>query len=116
MVHTIYFKTENSFFKMTQQQELGNDIVLIKEMLLRLSDKQEDMSESLSEISISLDRLQKRILGDTEYNQKGLIQEVSEIKTYINKDRANKNKLYGGLVVIAFVWTVIWEYIKTKLR
>jgi hypothetical protein len=101
---------------MTQQQELGNDIVLIKDMLLRLGDKQEDMSESLHEISISLDRLQKRILGDAEYNQKGLIQEVADIKTYINKDRANKNKLYGGLIVVAFFWTIIWEYIKTKFK
>lgn len=101
---------------MTQQQEFGNDIVLIKEMLLRLSDKQEDMSESLNEINNSLDRLQKRILGDTEYNQKGLIQEVAEIKTYINKDRANKNKMYGGLVVVAFFWTIIWEYVKAKFK
>jgi hypothetical protein len=101
---------------MTQQQELGNDLVLIKDMLLRLNDKQEDMSESLHEISISLDRLQTRILGDAEYNQKGLIQEVTDLKAYINKDRANKNKVYGGLVVVAFFWTIIWEYIKTKFK
>ena len=112
----IYFQTANTYSKMTQQQELGNDIVLIKEMLLRVNDKQEDMSESLQEISVSLDRLQKRILGDTEYNQKGLIQEVADIKAYINKDRVNKNRVYGGLVVIAFLWTVFWEYIKTKFK
>lgn len=101
---------------MTQQQELGNDIVLIKDMLLRLNDKQEDMSESLNVISSSLDRLQMRILGDPTYNQKGLLEEVADIKSYISRDKTNKNRIYGGLLVVAFFWTMLWEFIKTKFK
>jgi len=96
------------------QNELGNDIVLIKDMLLRLNDRQADMKTSLSEIEIGMDRLHKRIIGDAEYSQKGLIEEVNEIKKYIAKDKSAKQKLYGGLTVVAILWTFVWEFIKAK--
>jgi hypothetical protein len=98
------------------QQELSSDIVLIKDILLRLNDNQQSMSETLSEIQSNLDRLQHRILGDPTYNQKGLIEEVQEIKKYINNDKVTKNRVYGGLVAVAFFWTIVWEFIKSKFR
>jgi hypothetical protein len=95
-------------------QELSNDIILIKDMLSRLNDRQAEMEATLSEIGTSLTKLHTRILGDEEYGQKGLIEEVNEIKKYISNDKSVKQKLYGGLTVVAILWTLIWEYIKTK--
>jgi hypothetical protein len=95
-------------------QELNNDIVLIKDMLLRLNDRQADMKSTLSEIELSMDRLHKRIIGDAEYSQKGLIEEVNDIKRYIGKDKTTKQRLYGGLTVVAILWTFVWEFIKAK--
>jgi len=95
-------------------QEFINDIVLIKDMLLRLNDRQADMKTTLSEIELSMDRLHKRIIGDEEYSQKGLIEEVNEIKKYITKDKSTKQRLYGGLTAVAVLWTFVWEFIKAK--
>lgn len=94
--------------------EFSNDIVLIKDMLLRLNDRQSDMKSTLSEIELSMDRLHKRIIGDEEYSQKGLIEEVNELKKYISKDKTLKNKFYGGIAAIAILWTFVWEFIKAK--
>lgn len=95
-------------------QDLSSDILLIKDMLHRLNERQAEMESTLLEIGTSLNKLHTRMLGDQEYGHKGLVEEVNEIKKYISQDKSVKQKLYGGLSVVVLLWTLIWELIKNK--
>lgn len=99
---------------LNNEKSIDNDLALIKDSLITLSKRQADMELKMIEIGNSFDKLQKRIIGDEEYEQEGLIKEVKLIKAYISKDKALKNRMYGGATVIAVLWTFIWEYIKSK--
>lgn len=94
---------------------IGNeDMAFIKDMLLRLSDKQKEMDDTLTEVAGTVNKLQSRIIGDPTYNQKGLVDEVNKLTSYVEADKRQNNRIYGGLVVIVGLWTVVWEYIKSK--
>ena len=94
---------------------IGNeDMAFIKDMLLRLSDKQKEMDDTLTEVAGTVNKLQSRIIGDPTYNQKGLVDEVNKLTAYVEADKKQNNRIYGGLVVVVGVWTLVWEYIKSK--
>lgn len=94
---------------------IGNeDMAFIKDMLLRLSDKQKEMDDTLTEVAGTVNKLQSRIIGDPTYNQKGLVDEVNKLTSYVEADKKQNNRIYGGLVVVVGVWTLVWEYIKSK--
>lgn len=90
------------------------DIAFIKEMLLRLSDKQKEMDDTLTEVAGTVNKLQARIIGDPSFNQKGLVDEVNKLTSYVENDKKQKNRLYGGLIVVVGLWTIVWEYLKSK--
>ena len=95
---------------------IGNeDIAFIKDMLLRLSDKQKEMDDTLTEVAGTMNKLQSRIIGDPVYNQKGLVDEVNKLTAYVESDKKQNNRIYGGFVVIVGIWTIVWEYIKSKI-
>lgn len=96
------------------EKTIDNDLALIKDSLIRLNERQADMEQKMNEIGNGFKKVQTRILGDDEYEQEGLIKEVKQIKAYIIKDKALKNRMYGGATVIAVLWTFVWEYIKSK--
>lgn len=93
---------------------IDNDLALIKDSLIELNERQAGMEQKMNKIGNGLERLQTRIVGDEEFEQEGLIKEVKQIKAYITKDKALKNRMYGGATVIAVLWTFVWEYIKSK--
>lgn len=94
---------------------IGNDdMAFIKDMLLRLSDKQKEMDDTLTDVASTVNKLQSRIIGDPSYNQKGLVDEVNKLTNYMEADKKQNNRIYGGLVVVVGVWTLVWEYIKSK--
>lgn len=95
---------------MAQEQELKD----IKEMLNGLIVEQKEMRKELTTVGLSVTKIQTRMIGD-EYGAKSLVSEVKEIQTYIETDKKQKNRLYGGVVVIGFIWTIVWEFLRENL-
>lgn len=91
-----------------------SDVTFIKNLLLQLSDNQKKNNEKVSIIAETVSKLETRILGDKEYQQSGLVDDVIKLNKYVENDKNQKNRVYGGLIVVGVVWTLIWEYIKSK--
>lgn len=92
---------------MAQDQELKD----IKEMLSGLISEQKEIRKELTAVGTSVTKIQTRLIGD-EYGGKGLVSEVKEIQAYVEADKKQKNRLYGGVVVIGFIWTILWEFLR----
>ena len=92
------------------------DIVFIKEMLTKLSDKQNEMEDVMRDMDRTLNALHQTVVGNDTYGQKGLVKEVDELKSYIDNDKMVKNKIVGGLVVVGVAWTFILEVWKNVLK
>jgi hypothetical protein len=75
-----------------------SDMTFIKDMLTKMNGK-------LNEMEISLIKLNQTVIGNKEYGQKGLVEQVNEHRKYIEDDRAYKAKVVGGATVI---WDNIW--------
>ena len=56
---------------------------------------------------VLLERLANAVCGDEEFGQTGLIQQVNEHSSYIERDKTFKNKIVGGVTVITTIWGVI---------
>jgi len=83
----------------------------IKSILTQLLDKQKDMEGVLKEMDKTLTQLNQTVIGNPMYGQKGLINEINEIKVYVENDKMIKNKILGGLAVIGVVWSVVYHFI-----
>jgi hypothetical protein len=83
----------------------------IKSILTQLLDKQKDMESVLKEMDKTLTQLNQTVIGNPMYGQKGLINEINEIKVYVENDKMIKNKILGGLAVIGVVWSVVYHFI-----
>jgi hypothetical protein len=83
----------------------------IKSILTQLLDKQKDMEGVLKEMDKTLTQLNQTVIGNPMYGQKGLINEINEIKVYVENDKMIKNKILGGLSVIGVVWSVVYHFI-----
>jgi hypothetical protein len=68
------------------------------------------IKDQLSHQSLVLMKLNQTIIGDKEYGQKGLIEQVNEHKKYIQKDQNLKSKFIGGTVVIGVFWTLLLKF------
>lgn len=64
----------------------------------------------LMEMDITLTKLQQTVIGDKEYGQKGLVEQVSEHRKYIESDKSQKAKLIGGTAVIGVIYTFVLKY------
>jgi aminopeptidase-like protein len=80
-------------------------------MLTQVIDKQSDMEYMLRDMERTLTQLNQTVVGNPTYGQKGLVSEISDIKTYVDKDKMIKNKIIGGLAVVGVVWSVIYHYV-----
>lgn len=90
----------------------GKDIIFIKEMLTKVSDKQIEMEDVIKEMDKTLNALHQTVVGNEAYGQKGLVKEVNDLKSYIDKDKSIKNKIMGGMVLLGFVWSIGIEIFK----
>ena len=88
-----------------------NSLSSIRAMLTQVIDKQSDMEYMLRDMERTLTQLNKTVVGNPTYWQKGLVSEISDIKTYVDKDKMIKNKIIGGLAVVGVVWSVIYHYV-----
>jgi hypothetical protein len=80
-----------------------SDMTFIKDMLTKMNGK-------LNEMEISLMMLNQTVVGNKEYGQKGLVEQVNEHRKYIEDDRAYKAKVVGGATVIGILYGVLLKY------
>jgi hypothetical protein len=89
----------------------SQDFKKIKEMLESLSQKQSDNDIMLKAIDKTLSQLNQTVIGNPQYGLKGIINEISDLKEYVQNDRTFKNKMIGGLLVVGTVWTALLQYL-----
>lgn len=80
-----------------------SDMTFIKDMLTKMNGK-------LNEMEISLVKLNQTVVGNKEYGQKGLVEQVNEHRKYIEDDKAFKAKLIGGATVIGVLYGFLLKY------
>ena len=68
------------------------------------------IKHKISEMDISLTRIQQCVIGDAEYGQIGLVKQVEEHQAYVEKDKAYKSKVAGGMVVVGGLWTFVLKF------
>jgi len=95
---------------MNDNFEQSAELQSIKILLQRVVDKQDDMDDMLKSMDKTLTQLNQTVIGNATYGQKGLVNEIAEVKEYVEKDKMFKNKIAGGLVVIGVVWTFFLQY------
>lgn len=83
----------------------------IKTLLTEVLNTQNDMEYMLREMEKTLTQLNQTVVGNPTYGQKGLVSEIEEIKSYVEKDKMIKNKILGGLAIIGIGWTFILQYV-----
>ena len=80
-----------------------SDMTFIKDMLTKMNGK-------LNEMEISLIKLNQTVIGNKEYGQKGLVEQVNEHRKYIEEDKNYKAKVIGGVTVIGVIYGVLLKY------
>ena len=80
-----------------------SDMTFIKDMLTKMNDK-------LNEMEISLIKLNQTVIGNKEYGQKGLVEQVNEHRKYIEEDKNYKAKVIGGVTVIGVIYGILLKY------
>ena len=80
-----------------------SDMTFIKDMLTKMNGK-------LNEMEISLVKLNQTVVGNKEYGQKGLVEQVNEHRKYIEDDKAYKAKVVGGATVIGVLYGILLKY------
>ena len=65
----------------------------------------------LKAIDKTLSQLNQTVIGNPQYGLKGIINEISDLKEYVQNDRTFKNKMIGGLLVVGTVWTALLQYL-----
>jgi len=99
---------------MPEKDELNQDLLLIKETLVGLNNRQSKMESSLIDIKGDMGKIKTRMLGDEQYNQTGLVDDVNTLKQYVQDQKTQKDRIYGGVAVIMVLWGFVWEFIKAK--
>jgi hypothetical protein len=88
-----------------------NNVESIKSMLSQMINKQNDMDGMLREMDRTLTQLNQTVIGNPVYGQKGLVNEINDIKEYVDNDKLIKNKILGGLTLIGIGWSFIIQYV-----
>jgi hypothetical protein len=88
-----------------------NNVESIKSMLSQMINKQNDMDGMLREMDKTLTQLNQTVIGNPIYGQKGLVNELNDIKAYVDNDKLVKSKILGGLTIIGIGWSFIIQYV-----
>ncbi len=68
------------------------------------------IKDKLSEIDVDLKLLKQTVIGNKEYGQKGLVEQVNEHRKYIESDKNLKATLVGGTIVVGVIWTLLLKF------
>ena len=88
-----------------------NNVESIKSMLSQMINKQNDMDCMLRDMDRTLTQLNQTVIGNPVYGQKGLVNEINDIKSYVDNDKLVKSKILGGLTIIGIGWSFIIQYV-----
>jgi hypothetical protein len=75
-----------------------------------------DMINTLHKLDSKVKKIYDVVVGNEEFDQKGLIGRVKELETFKEEAKARNNKLLGAFFVGGGVWTVIWELAKNFIK
>tara|TARA_R110000737_G_C14564559_1_gene482903 strand:+ start:520 stop:804 length:285 start_codon:yes stop_codon:yes gene_type:complete len=70
----------------------------------------EFIRNALTEIDDDLKALKQTVIGNKEYGQKGLVEQVNEHRAYLESDKNFKAKVVGGSLVIGTIWTLMLKF------
>jgi len=90
------------------------DLYSIHQMLTKLSEKQDSMSDRLNDIDTHLSKISSTVIGDEKFGQKGLVQQVANLNRYVENDKLRNAKVVGGLGVVGILWTLFLKFISFK--
>lgn len=68
------------------------------------------IKSKLVEMDVTLTKLQQTVIGDKEYGQKGLVEQVNEHRKYIETANAQKAKIIGGTAVVGVLYTFLLKF------
>jgi hypothetical protein len=68
------------------------------------------IKDKLTEIDVDLKLLKQTVIGNKEYGQKGLVEQVSEHRKYIENDKSLKAKFVGASLVVGTLWTLLLKF------
>jgi hypothetical protein len=68
------------------------------------------IKEKLNEMDIDLKLLRQTVIGNKEYGQKGLVEQVNDHRKYIEDDKSLKAKFVGGSLVVGALWTLLLKF------
>lgn len=68
------------------------------------------IKEKLTEIDVDLKLLRQTVIGNKEYGQKGLVEQVNDHRKYIEDDKSLKAKFVGGSFVVGALWTLLLKF------
>jgi len=68
------------------------------------------IKDKLSEIDVDMKLLKQTVIGNKEYGQKGLVEQVNEHRKYIEADKNLKAKFVGGTMVVGVIWTLLLKF------
>ena len=63
------------------------DLTIIKGMLVAINEKQDSMAKQLESIDKDLSLLSQTVIGNKEYGQKGLVEQVEVLNKYVENDK-----------------------------
>ena len=90
----------------------GADLLYIKEMLIKLSEKQDSMNDRLNDIDTHLTKISTTVIGDKDYGHVGLVKQVEKLNKYVDNDKLRNAGIVGGISVIGILWTIFLKLFK----
>lgn len=90
------------------------DLVYIRDMLVKLSEKQDSMNDRLNDIDTHLTKISTTVIGDEKFGQKGLVQQVATLNKYVDNDKLRNAKIVGGIGVVGILWTLFLKLFSIK--
>lgn len=90
------------------------DLVYIRDMLVKLSEKQDSMNDRLNDIDSHLTKISTTVIGDEKFGQKGLVQQVASLNKYVDNDKLRNAKIVGGIGVVGILWTLFLKLFSIK--
>jgi len=83
-------------------------------MLVAINEKQDSMAKQLESIDKDLSLLSQTVIGNKDYGQKGLVEQVDMLNKYVEKDKIRNAKVVGGIAVIGVFWTLFLKLLNFK--
>lgn len=68
------------------------------------------IKKTLEKISQSVDRLERTLIGDKTFGIIGLIERIEEIEEYVEKGKAERNRVIGAFVILTALQGLLLKF------